>query len=111
MEKETVDKVLFELDNIMYGDGCKVLAAHTRLPDGTLLPGRRYQTLLGTSWHVRPCPSKEDVWEVAMYPSVPRRWSKKVILADTKEERTVFRKVPKLLRAMCRLAEEAVAEA
>ena len=44
MEKDIIDKVLFELDNIMYGDGCKVLTAHTRAEDGALILGRRYQS-------------------------------------------------------------------
>ena len=110
MEKETVDKALFELDNVMYGDGCRVLAAHTRLPDGTLAPGRRYQTPLNVSWYVRPCPSKDNTWEVAMYPPVPRHWSKKVAFVET-EGRTALKVLARLLRAMCRLAEEVSTEA
>lgn len=110
MEKDIIDKVLFELDNIMYGDGCKVLTAHTRAEDGALILGRRYQSPLGLSWYVRPCPSKNNTWEVAVYPPVPRRWSKKVALVET-EEHTATRILVRLLRAMCRLAEEAAAEA
>lgn len=109
MEKDTIDKVLFELDNIMYGDGYKVLTAHTSLADGTLLLGRRYQSPLNVSWYVRPCPPEDNTWEVAIYPPMSRHWSKKVELVEIKEH-TATRVLARLLRAMCRLAEEVATE-
>ena len=107
MEKDVIDKVLFELDNIMYGNGCKV---HTRTEDGALIPGRRYQSPLGVSWYVCPCNPEGDAWRVVLCPPVPRRWSKKVALVET-EERTSTRILARVLRAMCRLAEEAATQA
>lgn len=108
MENYIIDKVLFELDNIMCED--RALSAHTRAEDGALIPGRRYRSPLGVSWYVRPCNPEGDAWQVVLCPPVPSRWSKKVALVET-EERTSTRIITRLLRAMCRLAEEAAAEA
>lgn len=107
MDKNIIDKVLFELDDVMYESGCEVLAEHTRLPDGTFIPGRRYRGHSKISWVVRPMVDL-DAWEIVMYPPLSRKHSK--ISLSIKEGRTNHRTVCRILSKMLVAAEEIITE-
>lgn len=107
MDKHVIDIVLFELDDIMYECGCEVLAEHTRLPDGTYIPGRRYRTPTKVSWVVRPL-DELDEWEVTMYPPLSRRASKLTNIVG--QATTCYKTVGKILNEMRQMAEDIAAE-
>lgn len=108
------DKVLFELDNIMYNHGCTVHNASEFDPDtDTIDAARAYKTRNNVVWRVAP--SKffgEDIWNVSLFmpgEDFPRDISKVAIAAKplrSIHEKMVMKVVAGILSEMRQMAED-----
>ncbi len=108
------DKVLFELDNIMYSHGCEVHNASKFDPDtDTIDAARAYKTNNNIVWRVAP--SKffdEDIWNVSLFmpgEDFPRDVSKVAIATKSLRsihEKMTMKAVAGVLSEMRQMAED-----
>lgn len=102
-----MDKVLFELDNIMYNHGCGVRASPVFDQEkDRIVDGRIYTTANDVEWQVRPSETYGDGWwEVKLYSPTDTFYARDTNHFDA-SSRMTMKSVAIILEEMRQMAED-----